>query len=182
MKIKSLLVLLFSATFFLECSAAEADVQKKQMEIGKLYYQNLLDNRPEESYELLSSKDKESFSKEQFSRVISMKTAILNKDRVVTIKGATIEESGENMAVVKVLAELSSPQTNEVKNIKATQLLLKEEGEWKIYSAHTIVSVLMQAKAVCDSDTPLPKEGKEDACYVYYGTKEPVKNAAPVVN
>ncbi|QKI89838.1 NTF2-like N-terminal transpeptidase domain-containing protein [Thiomicrorhabdus xiamenensis] len=166
-------ILLLTAFFSAQSLANDADDKKQQIEIGKLYYQNLFANQPGKSYELLSSKDKESFSKEQFSRVIALKTAVLDKNRVVTIKGASITESDDNMAVVQVSAELSTPGTKEVKTVKATQLLLKENNEWKVYSAHAIASILMQAKYACDKDTSIAKQLKEEGCTLYYGTKNP---------
>ncbi|MBO1923060.1 NTF2-like N-terminal transpeptidase domain-containing protein [Thiomicrorhabdus sp. 6S3-12] len=172
MKITTWLLLL-SSFFATQSLASDTDDKQQQIEIGKLYYQNLFDNQPGKSYELLSSKDKESFSKEQFTRVIALKTSVLDKNRVVTIKGASITESDESMAVVQVTAELSTPGSMEVKTVKATQLLLKENNEWKVYSAHAIASILMQAKYACDKDTTIAQQLKEEACNLYYGTKTP---------
>ncbi|MBF6058291.1 MULTISPECIES: hypothetical protein [Thiomicrorhabdus] len=176
---KSLLAFVFSATFVAMCSAGESDIRNQQIEVGKRYYQNILDNKPEKSYELLSAKDKESFSKEQFSRFINMRTAVLDKNRIVTVKDATVEESDGSMALVKVSAELVSPGSGEVKKLSATQVLLNENGEWRIYSAHSILSALMQTKSVCDSDRPMPAGQKEMACFVFYGTEtSPEKTSA----
>lgn len=158
-------------TFLTTTSGAEESTEQQQIQISKLYYQNLFDNKYDESYELLSAKDKNSFSKEQFSRVIMLKTSVLDENRHVRIEDATVTESDETMAVVEVKAILSTASNIEPRILKSTQLLVKENNEWKIYSAHIITSMLMQAKYTCDTDSSIPVELKAQACYLYYGTK-----------
>lgn len=148
-----------------------ADTDTKKIEVVKQYYLYLLNNKPEKSYQLLSTKDKNSYTEEQFVRVINLSTALYDPNRVVKITDAIVEESGEGMAVVKIFAEVSTKGERELKDLTASQIVVSENNEWKVYAVHTISSILIRAKTTCDSDEnkSMPLVQKERACFVYYG-------------
>lgn len=166
------LMIMFIALFSLSKQVAGADVDsKKQIEVVKQYYLHLLNNKPVQSYQLLSSKDKKTYTEEQFVRVINLNSAIYDPNRVVTIKDAVIEGAEEGMAVVKIFAELSTKGEQELKSLTASQIVVYENNDWRVYAVHTITSILIQAKAICDSNENKSKSlvQKERACFVYYG-------------
>jgi len=161
--------------FIMLCSVSgrvfSDDTDSKKIEVVKQYYLNLLNNKPEKSYQLLSSKDKNAYTEEQFVRVINLSTALYDPNRVVTIKDALVEESGEGMAIIKIFAEVSTKVDRELKNLTASQIVVHENNEWRVYAAHTISSILIKAKTKCDSveNTGMPLVEKERACFIYYG-------------
>lgn len=164
-------MVIFISLYGLSGKVIGADTDtKKQTEVVKQYYQNLLNNKPEKSYQLLSAKDKNTYTEEQFVRVIKL-TALYDPNRIVTIKDTVIEESEEGMAVVKIFAELSTNEEQELQNLTASQIVVYEDNNWKVYAVHMITSILIRAKTICDSNDnkSMPLVQKERACYVYYG-------------
>ncbi|MBN2865105.1 MAG: hypothetical protein JXK16_03795 [Thiotrichales bacterium] len=165
-------MLMFIVLFGLSGQVVGADTDdQKQIGVVKQYYQNLLNNKPERSYQLLSSKDKSTYTEEQFVRVINLNTALYNPNRVVTIKDAIVEESGEDMAIVKIFAEVSTKGEQGLKGLSASQIVVHEKNEWKVYAAHTISSMLIKAKTMCESNIneSMSLLQKEKACFIYYG-------------
>lgn len=166
------LMFLFIALFGLSSQVVGAETDDNaKIDVVKGYYQNLLNNKPEKSYQLLSSKDKRTYTEEQFVRVINLSTALYDPNRLVTIKDAVVEESGKKMAIVKVFAEISKKGELEPKNLKASQIVVYENGVWRVYAVSTISSILIQAKTMCESNIneSMTLLQKEKACFIYYG-------------
>lgn len=164
------LVIMFVLLYSLSAKVVGSEVDaSQQIEVVKQYYLNLLHNKLEQSYQLLSAKDKSTYTEAQFVRVINLSSALYDPNRVVTIKDAVIEDSEEGMAVVKIFAELSTKGEQELKNLTASQIVVQENKKWHVYSVQTIASMLIRAKTVCDSSEPIPLVQREKGCFVYYG-------------
>jgi len=168
--IKVMLMFVGLLGFSSQVFSADAD-SEKQMEVVKQYYQNLLNNSPQKSYQLLSTKDKSTYTEAQFVRVINLSTALYDSNRVVTIKNSVVEESGEEMAIVKIFAEVATKGSPELKPLTASQIVVHENNEWLVYAAHTISSILIKSKTMCESEIneSMSLLKKEKACFVYYG-------------